>query len=70
MAFVDTALKLNQAYGVNNPLLDSLVSENQQFNGLNDLVHRYDKLRQTVSAQQLEAAGQRADAGYSLNTRA
>ncbi|UDL03753.1 hypothetical protein [Marinobacter sp. CA1] len=70
VAFVDTALKLNQAYGVNNPLLDSLVSENQQFNGLNDLVHRYDKLRQTVSAQQLEAAGQRADAGYSLNTRA
>lgn len=32
--FVDNALKLNKAYGVNNSLLDTLVSDNQQFNGL------------------------------------
>ncbi|MDX5388646.1 MAG: hypothetical protein LPK24_19185, partial [Marinobacter sp.] len=29
--FMDNALKLNQAYGVNNSLLDSLLSDNQQF---------------------------------------
>jgi len=50
--FVDNALKLNKAYGVNNSLLDTLVSDNQQFNGLQDLVHRYDTMRRSVRAGQ------------------
>lgn len=70
LQFMDNALKLNQAYGVNNSLLDSLVSENQQFNGLQDLVHRYDTLRRTAGAEQLEAAGQQHQYAFSLNTRA
>jgi len=68
--FVDNALKLNQAYGVNNSLLDTLVSDNQQFNGLQDLVHRYDTMRRSVSAEQLEAAGTRKNYAFSFNTRA
>lgn len=68
--FVDNALKLNRAYGVNNPLLDTLVSDNQQFNGLQDLVHRYDTMRRTVSSEQLEAAGARKNYAFSFNTRA
>lgn len=70
LAFVDTALKLNKAYGVNNSLLDTLVSDNQQFNGLGDLVHRYDNLRQTLSAERIEAAGQQRNYAFNLNTQA
>lgn len=70
LAFVDTALKLNQAYGVDNSLLNTLVSENRQFNGLQDLVHRYDNLRQNARSEQLEAAGQESRYAFSLNTSA
>jgi len=68
--FMDNALKLNQAYGVNNPLLDTLISENQQFNGLQDLVHRYDTMRRSVSAEQMEAAGNSRAYAFNLNARA
>lgn len=69
--FMDNALKLNQAYGVNNPLLDTLISENQQFNGLQDLVHRYDTMRRSVGAEQIEAAGGNTRAyAFNLNARA
>lgn len=68
--FVDNALKLNQAYGVNNPVLETLVSENQQFNGLQDLVHRYDSLRRTVSRELQPSADSQQDYAFSLNTRA
>lgn len=68
--FMDNALKLNQAYGVNNPLLDTLISENQQFNGLQDLVHRYDTLRRSVGAGQMEAAGNTRAYAFNLNARA
>ena len=68
--FMDNALKLNQAYGVNNPLLDTLISENQQFNGLQDLVHRYDTMRRSVSAEQIEAAGNSRAYAFNLNARA
>ncbi|MDC0664223.1 hypothetical protein [Marinobacter sp. SS21] len=70
LAFVDGALKLNQAYGVNNALLESLVSENDQFNGLGDLVHRYDNIRRMVGAEDIAAAGNQRDYAFSLNTRA
>ncbi|MBU2874528.1 hypothetical protein [Marinobacter salexigens] len=68
--FMDNALKLNQAYGVNNSLLDTLVSENQQFNGLQDLVHRYDTLRRSAPTDQFEVAANRDSYAFNLNTRA
>lgn len=70
LGFMDNALKLNQAYGVNNPLLDTLVSENQQFNGLQDLVHRYDSLRRSASAERLETASSTRGYAFNLNARA
>lgn len=80
LAFVDTALKLNQAYGANNTVLDSLVSEDARFNGLQDLVHRYDTVRRTFTHQFAGSADNRplpADPGnpagrysFSLNARA
>lgn len=68
--FMDNALKLNQAYGVNNSLLDTLISENQQFNGLQDLVHRYDTLRRSAPTDQIEAAANQGAYAFNLNTRA
>ena len=68
--FVDNALKLNKAYGVNNSLLDTLVSDNQQFNGLQDLAHRYDSLRRTISTDQATNYADRKNFALSLNTRA
>ncbi|MCH8499552.1 MAG: hypothetical protein LAT63_13830 [Marinobacter sp.] len=67
LEFVDNVMKLNHAYGVKNPLLDSITSENEQFNGLQDLVHRYDTLRRNVSAQQVEAAGASKPYAFSYN---
>jgi len=67
--FMDNALKLNQAYGVNNSLLDSLVSENQQFNGLQDVIHRYDALRRTAGTGQQGAAAT-PNYAFNLNARA
>ena len=68
--FVDNALKLNKAYGVNNSLLDTLVSDNQQYNGLQDLAHRYDSLRRTISTDQATNYADRKNFALSLNTRA
>lgn len=70
VSFMDTALRLNQAYGVSNALLDQMVSENQQFNGLHDLTHRFDTLRRSAGAASLEAAGQSTQYAFSLNARA
>lgn len=70
LSFVDNAMKLNAAYGVNNSLLDQLVSDNQQFNGLQDIAHRYDSLRRNIGAQVMEAAGNESQYAFSLNARA
>jgi len=69
LSFMDNALKLNQAYGVSNSLLDSMVSENQQFNGLQDLVTRYDNLKRNAGEQPIQAANSQRYA-FNLNARA
>jgi hypothetical protein len=68
--FMDNALKLGKAYGVNNSLLDTLVSENQQFNGLQDLVHRYDSLRRNADAVSAVPTNTARDYALSFNARA
>lgn len=68
--FMDNALKLNKAYGVSNSLLDTITSDNQQFNGLQDLVHRYDSVRRTVAAGDTEAFNPVRSYAFSLNTQA
>ncbi|OZB17219.1 MAG: hypothetical protein B7X58_04480 [Marinobacter sp. 34-60-7] len=67
--FMDNALKLTKAYGAQNTLLDALVSENQQFNGLQDLLHRYDNLRRNAPAETLDLSNRQRYA-FNLNTRA
>ena len=68
--FMDNALKLNKAYGVSNSLLDTITSENQQFNGLQDLVHRYDSVRRSVAAGDAEVFSSPKSYAFSLNLQA
>lgn len=68
--FMDNALKLNKAYGVSNSLLDTITSENQQFNGLQDLIHRYDSVRRSVVAGDTEAFSSPKSYAFSLNLQA
>ncbi|MAL97092.1 hypothetical protein [Hydrocarboniclastica marina] len=68
--YVDNVTKLSQAYGIRNNLFDSLISRDGEFNGLQDIAHRYQSVRQTLP----ENAGmdQSAEARYqfSVNARA
>jgi hypothetical protein len=68
--FMDNALKLNKAYGVSNSLLDTITSENRQFNGLQDLIHRYDSLRRSATSNENEALAAPRPYAFNLNTRA
>lgn len=45
--YVDNVVKLSKAYGVSNALFNSIVSEDQQFNGLTDIAHRYQAMKTT-----------------------
>lgn len=69
LSFVDNALKLNQAYGARNAVLDTLVSNNAEFNGLPDLAHRYDNIRRAAGGDD-PAPARSAGYAFSLNARA
>jgi len=43
--YVDNVVKLSNTYGVSNALFNSIVSEDEAFNGLNDIAHRYQALK-------------------------
>lgn len=47
--YMDNVVKISKAYGVGNALLNSLISESEEFNKLSDIAHRYNSLR-TASA--------------------
>jgi len=49
--YVDNVVKLSSAYGVGNNLFNSLISDDSEYNKLNDIAHRYDTLRNTTTAQ-------------------
>jgi len=49
--YVDNVVKLSSAYGVGNSLFNSLISDDSEYNKLNDIAHRYDTLRNTTTAQ-------------------
>lgn len=68
--FMDNALKLNKAYGVTNSLLDTITSDNQQFNDLQDLVHRYDSVRRSITTDDTAAFHPARSYAFSLNTQA
>lgn len=53
--YVDNVVKLSNAYGVGNSLFNSLVSDDSEFNQLNDISHRYEALKANASVKPEEA---------------
>ncbi|MFT7186330.1 MAG: hypothetical protein ACI84K_001728 [Pseudohongiellaceae bacterium] len=49
--YVDNVVKLSSAYGVGNNLFNSLISEDSDYNKLNDIAHRYDALKNTTEVK-------------------
>jgi hypothetical protein len=47
--YLDTANKLSKTYGVGNNIVNAIVSENSEFNSLNDIAHRYAKYGETIA---------------------
>lgn len=47
LKYVDNVVKISQVYGVQNSLFNSLISEQNEFNKLNDIAHRYEALKNT-----------------------
>ncbi len=43
--YVDNVVKISKAYGVDNSLFDTLISEKSEHNRLNDIAHRYEALK-------------------------
>lgn len=50
LKYVDNVVKISQVYGVQNSLFNSLISEQNEFNKLNDIAHRYETLKNTNGA--------------------
>ena len=48
--YVDNIVKISKVYGVENALFNSLISEQNEFNRLNDIAHRYETLKQNNSS--------------------
>ncbi|PIE42763.1 MAG: hypothetical protein CSA50_08630 [Gammaproteobacteria bacterium] len=46
--YVDNVMKLSDTYGVNNNLFDSIVSTNGEYNALNDISLRFDRVKQSI----------------------
>jgi hypothetical protein len=68
--YVANVSKLNNAYGADNSLFNSLVSSRNDNNSLSDIAHRYDKLKQTMSAEPISGLGHAAPGAayrFSLN---
>jgi hypothetical protein len=51
LKYVDNVVKISQVYGVQNSLFNSLISEQNEFNKLNDIAHRYEALKHTNGAE-------------------
>lgn len=63
LKYVDNVVKISKVYGVQNALFNSLISDQSEFNKLNDIAHRYQALKNTnpnegaVNAQNVYSPG-------------
>tara|TARA_R110001592_G_scaffold59200_1_gene179580 strand:+ start:26515 stop:27147 length:633 start_codon:yes stop_codon:yes gene_type:complete len=48
LKYVDNVVKISKVYGVQNSLFNSLISDQNEFNRLNDIAHRYESLKSTT----------------------
>lgn len=55
LEYVDNVVKLNKAYGSENKIFSSLLSEKQEFNQLKDITTRYQSLQSQRLSSDIEA---------------
>lgn len=67
--YVDNVMKLSQAYGIRNDVFDSLLSRDGSFNGLQDIAHRYQSVRQALPVEGMAPADEKRYQ-FSVNARA
>jgi hypothetical protein len=66
--YVDNIVKISKVYGVENSLFNSLISEQSEFNRLNDIAHRYEALKQNnVSPASENAYSEKLNFNFVLN---
>ncbi|TVP59956.1 MAG: hypothetical protein EA349_02190 [Halomonadaceae bacterium] len=68
--YLDNVSRLSQAYGTNNSLFETLISDRGDNNALQDIAHRYDQMRKQLANAQSTAENQRANYEIRVNATA
>lgn len=66
LKYVDNVVKISQVYGVQNSLFNSLISEQNEFNKLNDIAHRYEALKSTNVTEHAAKDGSLNNSGFNF----
>ena len=66
LKYVDNVVKISQVYGVQNSLFNSLISEQNEFNKLNDIAHRYEALKTSNGTEYEEKDGHLTNSGFNF----
>ncbi len=68
--YLDNVSKISQAYGTNNSLLESLVSEREDNNELQDIAHRYQQMQKQLATESEQLGGERQNYEIRFNASA
>ena len=68
--YLDNVTKLSQAYGTSNSLVESLVSEREDNNNLQDIAHRYQQMQKQMAAESEQLSGERQNYEIRFNASA
>ncbi|MDX1588887.1 MAG: hypothetical protein R3296_08100 [Oleiphilaceae bacterium] len=68
--YLDNVSRLSQAYGTGNNLFETLVSESEGNNGLQDIAHRYDQMRRQLNTAENPMDSQRSNYEIRVNATA
>lgn len=66
LKYVDNVVKISQVYGVQNSLFNSLISEQNEFNKLNDIAHRYEALKSSNGTEYEGKDGHLNNSGFNF----
>ena len=66
LKYVDNVVKISKVYGVQNSLFNSLISDQNEFNKLNDIAHRYESLKNTTETTAENSEGSFTKSGFNF----
>tara|TARA_R110001599_G_scaffold3534_5_gene19497 strand:+ start:5138 stop:5773 length:636 start_codon:yes stop_codon:yes gene_type:complete len=66
LKYVDNVVKISKVYGVQNSLFNSLISEQNEFNKLNDIAHRYEALKNSNGTEYEGKDGHLNNSGFNF----